>query len=691
MRVRHFVKKALTTPPNQIASVLYKASRRYLKEKQLRQAAFRQRNGLSDAEFRRELELTSDKEPLRLNPVFFLGDTARKFVAEAFSRHFPEAHPQILSGAEEVLLHRFDLLGSGKRSLGDKIDWHRDFKSGYRWEPGTYFADYERVRLEDRSDIKVTRELSRFQHLTLLGKAYWLTEDEQYPKEFVHQIQDWIVENPPLFSINWDCAMDVAIRAVNWVWAARFFGDSPLLTAEFRREFFKSLLSHGRYVFHTLEYYEAPVEGKVQRLNSNHYLSNLAGLLFIALSCPQFKESARWLEYAQAELFREIEEQVHPSGVDYEHSVSYHRLVLELFLYPALLLRMNGHRIPDVVWQRLEKMFEYVLYYTKPDGTHPLVGDADDGRLVILNSASIDSHRYLLSLGAILFNRGDMKAAAGNCDETCLWTLGPSSLAQFSNIPASAAPLGSKGFQDAGFFVLRSKTAYLFVDAADTGIRGRGSHDHNDRLSFELCFKSATFFSDSGAYVYSADPPARNRFRSTRAHSTVLVDSCEQNTLGEGLKLFWIGNEAAPRVELWESTAQADRLRVSHIGYHRLADPVTHTREFHFEKTVPRWVITDELMGQQSHSVEWFFHLGLDVIPELQGGDLMNLLLRGLVLCSSRGDTLRFHLCEPLPGLTAELLDDWISPSYGVKKPSKTIRLHGRLPLPLRVQFAIHE
>ena len=69
---------------------------------------------------------------------------------------------------------------------------------------------------------------------------------------------------------------------------------------------------------------------------------------------------------------------------------------------------------------------------------------------------------------------------------------------------------------------MRKNRNYLFVDAADIGIRGRGSHDHNDRLSFELYSGNTTFFSDSGAYVYSANPQARNRFRSTAAHNTVL-------------------------------------------------------------------------------------------------------------------------------------------------------------------------
>jgi hypothetical protein len=657
--------------------------------------AYLERSGMSDQSFVKSLQhrrndpTQLDLADLPFSPAFFVHPQSCQRFVDSFESHFPHLKSGVIAQADAILAHEFKLLGSGRVKLGAKIDWHRDFKSGYRWDPGTYFDDYQRIRSEDDSDIKVTRELSRFQHLTVLGKAYWLSRDERYPREFVGQLADWMVENPPMFSINWDCAMDVAIRAVNWIWGYYFFATSSVLTADFRKQFTKSLLSHGRFIFQTLEYYEAPVEGKIQRLNSNHYLSDLAGLIFIALACPFFKESSRWLDYAKGELFTEIEEQVYPSGVDYEHSVSYHRLVLELFLFTFLLLKTNGHVIPEAAWERLEKMFEYVLYYTKPDGCHPLVGDADDGRLVILNDSPIHSHRYLLSLGAVLFGRSDMKAASRGLDETCLWTLGPSAPVSFQNLPVSDSNLGSKSFPDAQFFVMRADDAYLFVDAADIGIRGRGSHDHNDRLSFELHWKSTTFFSDSGAYLYSACPELRNRFRSTRAHNTVLLDGVEQNTLGKGLNLWTIGNEAKPSVHRWETGRESDFLKVSHVGYQRLTDPVSHVREFLFEKPI-RWRITDELAGEGAHTVEWFFHLGPLVVPLCDSDDLLLCLYRGLSLRGNGGDLLHFRIKPDVAGLSAEALEDWVSPSYGIKTNAITIHLHGLLQLPLKVEFEIY-
>ena len=76
--------------------------------------------------------------------------------------------------------------------------------------------------------------------------------------------------------------------------------------------------------------------------------------------------------------------------------------------------------------QRLEKMIEFIMYYTKPSGGAPQIGDNDDGRLHILaNYGNWDflDHRYLLSAGAVLFNRQEFKQVT-ECNEETFWLLG---------------------------------------------------------------------------------------------------------------------------------------------------------------------------------------------------------------------------------------------------------------------------
>jgi hypothetical protein len=223
--------------------------------------------------------------------------------------------------------------------------------------------------------------------------------------------------------------MDVAIRAVNWIWGYYFFCDSQSLPKEFKIKIFKSLFLHGRHIINNLEF------GLVR---GNHYLSDIAGLIYLGIFFRETKEGKKWLEKGLSALKEEMKVQVYPDGVNCEGSISYHRLVTELFISSTLLCRKNGIRFPDWYMTRLEKMIEFVMYYTKPDGTAPQIGDNDDGRLHIVSNYGnwnrLD-HRYLLSAGAVVFKREDFKQAAGEFHEEAFWLLGAEGLNIYNVIP----------------------------------------------------------------------------------------------------------------------------------------------------------------------------------------------------------------------------------------------------------------
>ena len=162
-------------------------------------------------------------------------------LAKAFREIFSDKVVEKIKEADLTCEHVFDLLGSSPKKLSKEgkgyqpIDWHSDFKKGYRWDPR--YGHIEGV------DVKVPWELSRFQHLNILGQAYVLTKDRKYADEFVNQINDWVDHNPVGFGVNWHCAMDIAIRAANWLVAQEFFQD--IEDKGFWNKFYKSIYNHG--------------------------------------------------------------------------------------------------------------------------------------------------------------------------------------------------------------------------------------------------------------------------------------------------------------------------------------------------------------------------------------------------------------------------------------------------------------
>ncbi|MCB0162687.1 MAG: alginate lyase family protein [Anaerolineae bacterium] len=610
---------------------------------------------------------------------FFIGPAARTEVVATLRAICPQTADAIIAAADQSCDHIFDLLGSGPVHLGASIDWHVDFKTGHRWDPTAFYLDLTSAPFPGGYDIKVPWELSRGQHLVWLGQAYWLTADEKYAQEFVGQITDWIEHNPPRRGVNWVCTMDVAIRAVNWLWSYHFFTESSSLTDKFRLAFFKSLLIHGRHIFNNLEYSET--------LTNNHYLSNIVGLVYLGLLLPEFKEAEKWRTFGLVELEREMVKQVYPDGVDFEASTAYHRLVTEMFLSTTLLAQLNGHNFSSAYRQRLERMLEFILHLTKPDGTVPLLGDNDNGRLhrlQVWNDSPREwrDFRYLLAVAAPLFDRLDFAQAAGDQWADAIWFWG----AQANTWQNQAAavqlePHRSAAFPDAGVYILRSDDFYVAVDAGQNGQNNNGGHAHNDVLSFELSALGYNWIIDPGTYVYTADYSLRNQFRATAAHNTVIVDGQEQNRFDKHL-LFKMPADAAPRVLTWDSNPAYDLLIAEHYGYNRLPKPVTHRRTFYLDKQNRFCWLQDELLGVGRHQFEGIFRLaGAVQIDPWQTGFIWRQDTSALLLVSC---PFRRKIAPDM-----ETFRDWAAPGYGAKTAQSVIRALVTGPAPVVLDWLI--
>ncbi len=317
------------------------------------------------------------------------------------------------------------------------IDWHLDFRSGYRWEPASWYRDIPIGRTEG-ADIKVPWELSRFQHLAAMGLAYHLAEGPQArlpAAEFVLQLTDWIVSNPPRCGANWSCSMEVAIRAVNWLWGLKLFAGSPFLTPEFQRLINWSLYQHALFLRQNPENRDLFV--------GNHYLAGLAGQIHLEAACPWLPQNERRLRLAAGEFMVQAERQFNTDGSNFEGSTGYHRLTTEILYATALLLLHLGRErrgrlgrgkggvdfartliFSHDFWSRAIGAAEYMAALLKPDGSSPQLGDFDNGRFHKLILTAVrdeksggyrEEHRDFrpsLALAGVLFDRGDLKVAA---------------------------------------------------------------------------------------------------------------------------------------------------------------------------------------------------------------------------------------------------------------------------------------
>jgi Heparinase II/III N-terminus len=187
----------------------------------------------------------------------------------------------IITGADQYVQRTFDICGSGPR-VYEAMPWavdtrlqHHNPSENARFDTDIYFAD---VVIEQsptdifKKDIRISWELSRFQYLPIIAKAYVLTGDQVYLDTICTHIADWIARNPFLYGPQWVNAMEVAIRAINWI--ATFDLIKNSLSESVSKQLITALYQHMLYIEHRWEYYDS-------RTN-NHYITNLVGYLYLA-------------------------------------------------------------------------------------------------------------------------------------------------------------------------------------------------------------------------------------------------------------------------------------------------------------------------------------------------------------------------------------------------------------------------
>jgi hypothetical protein len=585
-------------------------------------------------------------------------------VSDARIDRLRHAHPALaqatIDAARRVLRHEFDLLGSGPYTPDDPdrqadasgyrpIDWYMDPVSGLRFPRGVPLAEwsFETMR-PPRSDIKLPWELARCQHWPALGQAYRLTGDDRFALEIASELLDFMEANPIGTAVNWACTMDVALRAANWAIGLELVRGCVALTHDFWREAYEALFDHGTFIETHLE--------NTYGVTSNHFLSNVVGLFFLAAVFDDLPRGRLWEHRCREWLVEEMATQVLPDGADFESSVPYHRLMIELFLGSARLADYRGAPLPPGVRARLRNMVDYLAAVQRPDGLMPQVGDADDGRLHILSGYGTfqpQDGRHAFGPAACFLGNREWTSQGGEwmAWETAWWG--------FDCDAPSTEPAvldGLRHFPQAGLTVMRRGGDYLLVTNGIVGTAGFGNHKHNDLLGFEYHVDGVPVLVDPGSYVYTPDPDARNLFRSTRSHNTLSVDGEEQNELRPDW-LFRMFEQARP--EHLEVDEQSDgmRYRGRHHGYARLPQPVVHERAFTWSRLDGVLTIADVLHGQGTHRIRWHFHFasGVDVSIGSHGGIEIQAGAAALAMTIP---------ADVRPSLSTA----WYSPSYGVRR-----------------------
>ncbi|MDU2663345.1 MAG: alginate lyase family protein [Clostridium perfringens] len=466
----------------------------------------------------------------------------------------------IISDADNILKNKINLLGI--KSIFD-ISWNKDFNTNYVWK-NKYYKLIKSVSKYQKGDIKIPWELSRFHHLFTVSQAYLITKDEKYSLFLINQINNWIDNNRYLFGVNWKCAMDVSIRSINLIYIINIIKKSELVDKKFINKVNKLLYLQGRFIYNNLEKYNH---------TGNHYMTDLIGLLYLGVYFKDLKKySNNWLDFAKNEMCKEVFIQFNKDGTNYETSTSYHRLVLEMVLLGIILLDKNKISYDKNILPILEKASEFIFDIINDNGEAPLVGDNDNGRILILSNYLNENKRdltHVLALAGEVFDRNDFRVAGKRFENSVKWIIRPKNIVKKNNYYRK-----SKAYNDGGYYILRNSKFYSLIRCGELAFRGYGTHSHNDQLSFTLDYMGNYIIIDPGTYVYTSNFTLRNKYRATNMHNTVSIDNYEQNAIKPN-KLFELKEQTFSKCIKFRD----NEFIGEHSGYIRKSG-IKHRREF---------------------------------------------------------------------------------------------------------------
>ncbi len=470
------------------------------------------------------------------------------------------------------------------QKMADEALEHKFFShKGY--QPSFFYGEDIDWRYWPVQDNELRWQLHRHKWFTPMGKAYRVSGDEKYAREWTLEYIDWIRKNPlvKLDKAAYEMAddnlkgdsdnsrfawrpLETSHRLQDQCLQFQLFVDSPAFTPEFLTEF---LVNYHRHAVHILGNYSA---------QGNHLLFEAQRMLMAGSFFPEYREAEAWRRSGVEILNREILKQVLPDGGHYELDPHYHLATIEIFYKSLQIADLNGFRndFPQSYADAVENM---IMFYTDiifPDYTNPCFSDAKiTNRKTMLNNY-----------------RKWQKVFPENQVIRYFATEG-----QEGSLPDHL----SKGFLDTGFFVFRNgwgeDALQMVVKAGPAG----EWHAQPDFGTFEMWYNGKCLFQDSGSYVYEGKDPEimewRKWFRASSHHNTLTMNDQDVD-------------KVPSKTLLWQPEGDVQILVTEHPSYKNL----THRRSIFFVDG-KYFVIVDEAIGKMKGWVNLHYQMPRGDVP----------------------------------------------------------------------------
>ena len=429
-------------------------------------------------------------------------------------------------------------------------------------------------------DIKGYWEPARFDGLLILTLGWLCTRREDFRRAIVDWLDSWCLHNPANAGLQWKCGQETGLRLMQLLLAAELlqrWGGVQALPG------LATLVSqHVQRIAPTMLY----AIGQ----DNNHGTSEAAAMFMAGAflvrhgDARQRRQGRRWSATGRRWLEDRLAHLVLPDGSFAQHSVNYHRLLLDTCALAETWRRWYGlSAFSALALDRCRRATRWLLNLTDADsGDAPNLGANDGARLFVLHRAPYRDFRPTVQWAACLF-LGQSVYPVGAHDEPLGW-LG---LDRADGV-VSPAPAEAQHWPDGGYAKLVTARAWALLRLP----RYRFRPSHCDGLHLDLWLDGCSVLCDGGTGSYNTEPRWLDYFSGTASHNTVQFDARDQMPR---VSRFLFGDW----LKTYELDFDPDAARVA--AAYADASGATHRRTVRLE--AGRCRVSDEISGFRQRAV----------------------------------------------------------------------------------------
>ncbi|MBA4421214.1 MAG: hypothetical protein C0391_08705 [Anaerolinea sp.] len=554
--------------------------------------------------------------------------------------------------AEKVLLGEWKFFSHSWIKTGFPPDWHFEPFSGTRFESSKHWSE---IAEYGDYDIKFAWETSRLSMVFTLVRAYSAVRDARYPAAYWQLVEDWMEQNPPNQGVNWIGGQEAALRLLALCFGWYAFRDAAESTPERVASLTCLAGALGARMEHNLDF--------ALHTGNNHAISEPFGLWLCGTIFPELKKAEKYREIGRKHFNQQGLKQLFADGGYAMYSINYQRFVLQVCALALRLGELHGKPFSPELVAKMARSAEFLRQLVEESsGAVPAYGSNDGALVLPLNTCDYRDYRPVLQLTHFCAS-GKRLLTPGPWDEDLFWLFGAEAL---SAIIDDEPTEKKTNFPQAGVYVLHGECSRAYIRC--TEFQSRPSHA--DQLHVDLWYDRINLACDAGTYLYHGAGIWQNGLASTSAHNSVMVDDEDQMV---HLSRFTWGIWSRGRVMNQAEQNGMTTWQGCHTGYHRLGDPVTHTRRVH-QLPGDIWLVEDRLTGRQRHkyTLHWLLaDLPYQEIESSQGYTLeLKLNARKLRMILGPRDSGDLAIVR-----AGDATRGWRSNYYGQKEPAISVSL----------------